>query len=136
MIYGEHPSPGTPGTWNRDVFWALNGAAVGRAPRSRRYRHRTRPPFRTFDGVTVLAGQPGKSYGSCLRRGSKLTHLPEGLLFAWRGGVLLGRMVVWRCGARTAYFRLTDEPAGERPCRLCLAHEAMEREREARDVAR
>ena len=59
----------------------------------------------------VTAGRPRLPYGQFETQGrGYLTHVPHTILFAWLRGQLAGRMVAWRCGTRTAYFRLIDEP--------------------------
>jgi hypothetical protein len=116
-IYGQHPSPGTPGTWDREIWWVLNRSARVGNPVGRN-RWRLAPPF-TMHGLRVTAGQPRKPYGRSTGKNSYLSHLPTTVLFAWRDGQLVGHMVAWRCGARTAYFRLIDEP--DSPiCPVCL----------------
>lgn len=115
-VYGETPSPGAPGTWDRPVWWALNRAArIG--GRTGRNRWRLAPPFHYGD-LLVTAGTPRLPYGRSTSGKGHLTHMPHTILFAWRSGVLVGRMVAWHCGARTAYFRFVDEP--ESPlCAMC-----------------
>lgn len=115
MTYGDAPVPGAPGTWDRDVWWALNhGARVGHG--TGRHRWRNKPPFHsTYDGnrgrrLLVTSGVPQLPYGRSTASQAYLTHFPHTILFAWHKGVLVGRMVSWWCGARTAYFRLCDEP--------------------------
>jgi hypothetical protein len=114
--YGTSSKPGTPGTWDREVWWALNrcarvGAGTGR------HRWRQVPPF-DYGTLRVTASQPVPAFGVSTHGRGRLTHLPHTLLFAWRGEELAGRMVAWRCGARTAYFRLSAEPGGP-VCDLC-----------------
>lgn len=117
MIYGQHGSPGSPGSWQREVWWALNRAArVGRPVGRNRWR--IAPPF-SYEGLRVTSGVPRKPYGRSVGRNAFLTHLPSALLFAWHHGELAGHMVAWRCGARTAYFRFTDEPDSTL-CPACL----------------
>lgn len=115
MIYGDAPEPGAPYTWNRDVWWALNRTArVGQA--AGRHRFRTKPPFHydhgAFGGrrLLVTAGTPRLPYGRSTAGKAYLTHFPHTILFAWHKGALVGRMISWHCGARTAYFRMNDEP--------------------------
>lgn len=116
-VYGLADQPGAPGTWNRSVWWALNRAArVGRA--TGRNRWRIRPPFR-YEGLLVTAGEPRLPYGRSTSGRGYLTHLPHTILFAWRDGVVAGRMVAWHCGARTACFRLVDEPSSPL-CQMCV----------------
>lgn len=117
MIYGQHPNPGAPGTWNRDLWFALNRCARVGAPTGRG-RWRIAPPFTSY-GYRVTAGEPRKPYGRATGRNAYLTHLPTTVLFAWRDGQLAGHMVAWRCGARTAYFRFLDEPDSVL-CPACL----------------
>jgi hypothetical protein len=115
--YGEAPNAQAPGSWDRPVWWALNRAArVGRA--TGRNRWRLQPPFR-FEGLLVTAGVPRLPYGRSTSTHGHLTHMPHTILFAWRAGVLAGRMVAWHCGARTAYFRLLDEPDSA-TCQMCV----------------
>lgn len=122
-IYGDALVPGSPGTWQRDVWFALNRSArVGR-PQGR-HRFRSAPPFHYnhggWDGLErellVTAGRP--RLPSTQGRGY-LTHVPHTVLFAWHHGQLAGRMIAWQCGARTAYFHLIDEPSSPL-CRMCL----------------
>lgn len=117
MIYGQHPAPGSRGTWQREVFWALNTAArVGRGTGRHRWKFAT--PF-SYGGMRITAGEPRMPYGRSTAKNSYLTHVPRVILLAWRSGELVGHMVAWRCGARTAYFRLIDEP--DSPfCPVCL----------------
>jgi hypothetical protein len=129
-VYGTAPNPGSPGTWQRDVWWALNRSArVGAGSGRHRWRHR--PPF-TYrgDGRTLLvtAGTPRLPYGRSSTNRGHLTHMPHTLLFAWHRGQLAGRMVAWHCGARSAYFRLVDEPDSPL-CAMCQfrAAQAVER---------
>lgn len=112
--YGSALNPGTPGTWQRDVWFVLNrtarvGQAVGR------HRFRCSPPFtygpnRYSRRLRVTAGQPHMPYGRSTSGKGYLTHMPHTVLFAWHRGELVGSMVAWQCGARTAYFRFLDEP--------------------------
>jgi hypothetical protein len=117
QVYGEAPNPGAPKTWNRDVWWALNRAArVGGG--AGRHRWRLVPPFH-FAGLLVTSGKTRLPYGVSTSKRGRLTHLPHTVLFAWRGGRLVGRMIAWHCGARTAYFRLVSEP-GPELCQMCV----------------
>lgn len=106
--YGTAAVPGSPGTWDREIWWALNRAARVGAPTGKN-RWRIKPPFR-YGSLLVVAGEPRMPYGRSTHTRGHLTHMPHTVLFAWRGGVLRGRMIAWHCGARTAYFRLVDEP--------------------------
>lgn len=115
--YGERGTPGAPGTWDREVWWALNRAARVGEPNGRN-RWRLKPPFR-MHGLTVLAGTPRLPYGRSTSGKGHLTHAAHTVLFAWRAGRLEGRMVAWHCGARTAHFRLLDEPDSTL-CQMCL----------------
>lgn len=126
MIYGEAATPGAPGTWSRDVWFALNRAArVGRG--QGRHRWRLAPPFRYnhggWDGLNrnlmVTAGTPRLPYGRSTHARGYMTHLPHTILFAWHEGLMVGRMMAWHCGARTAYFTLADEPTSPL-CPMCL----------------
>lgn len=115
MIYGDAPQPGAPGTWNRDVWFALNRTArIGQA--TGRNRYRTKPPFHYDHGqwggrrLLVTAGTPQLPFGRSTAGKAYLTHFPHTILFAWHRGLLVGRMIAWHCGSRTAYFRLLDEP--------------------------
>ncbi len=115
--YGQAEKPGTPGTWDREVWWVLNRSArVGAA--NGRHRWRLEPPFR-LHGLLVTAGRPNLPYGRSTSGKGYLTHAAHTVLFAWREGVLAGRMVAWHCGARTAYFRLVDEPDSP-VCQMCV----------------
>jgi hypothetical protein len=116
-VYGDAPNPGAPGTWDRPIWWALHRAArVGRA--TGRNRWRLKPPFH-YQGLLVTSGQPVLPYGRSTARNTHLTHIPHTVLFAWRDGVLVGRMMAWQCSARTAYFRQLDEPNSPL-CQMCL----------------
>lgn len=116
-VYGEAPNPGAPKTWDREVWWALNRAArVGEG--TGRHRWRCVPPFHYGD-LLVTSGKTRLPYGIPTSRRARLTHLPHTVLFAWRAGRLRGRMVAWHCGARTAYFRLSEVP-GPRLCQMCV----------------
>jgi len=119
LVYGEALRPGAPGTWDRDVWWALNRAARVGAPTGRN-RWRLAPPFH-YAGLLVTAGTTSWPYGTSTARrpATRLTHLPHTVLFAWRDGRLVGRMIAWQCGARTAYFRLLREP-GPQVCQMCV----------------
>lgn len=115
--YGTSLKPGTPGTWDREVWWALNRAArVGNG--TGRHRWRMVPPF-DYGSLRVTASTPVPAYGVSTHGRGRLTHVPHTLLFAWRGGVLAGRMVAWCCGARTAYFVLGHEASTEL-CQMCV----------------
>ena len=117
VAYGDSTSPGTPGTWDREVWWALNRAArVGTGVG--RHRWRLVPPF-TYGALRVIAGVPRLPYGRSTHGRGHLSHLPHTVLFAWRSGSLAGRMIAWHCGARTAYFRLMDEPDSPL-CPMCV----------------
>jgi hypothetical protein len=117
VVYGEAPTPGAPRTWNRSVWWALNRAArVGEG--TGRHRWRQVPPFH-YEDLLVTAGRPALPYGLSTSNRGRLTHLPHTVLFAWRRGQLVGRMIAWRCGARTAYFRLSRVP-GPALCQMCV----------------
>jgi hypothetical protein len=107
-VYGEG-SCGAPGSWRREVWWALNRAARVGAPAGR-HRWRLKPPFR-YGEMVVTSGRPRLPYGRSTGKNAFLTHMPHTLLFAWSKGRLEGRMVAWWCGARTAYFELADEPS-------------------------
>jgi hypothetical protein len=116
-VYGEASNPQAPGTWRRDVWWALNRAArVGAG--TGRNRWRSKPPF-TYAGLRVTSGEPRLPYGRSTSGRAYLSHLPHTILFAWRDGRLAGRMVAWHCGARTAYFQLLDEPTSPL-CQMCV----------------
>jgi hypothetical protein len=112
--YGE---PGAPGTWDREVWWALNRAARVGQPAGR-HRWRLAPPFRVH-GLVVTAGRPRLPYGRSTAGQSYLTHATHTVLFAWRSGQLAGRMMAWHCGARTAHFEMVDEPSSPL-CQMCL----------------
>lgn len=126
MIYGDALVPGAPGTWQRDVWFALNRSARVGSPAGR-HRFRTAPPFTYNHGghggldrdLLVTAGRPRLPYGRSTQGRGYLTHVPHTILFAWHKGAMAGRMVAWWCGARTAYFRLIDEPSSPL-CRMCL----------------
>lgn len=108
-----------PGSWPRPVWWALNRAArVGQG--TGRHRWRLEPPFR-YAGLLVTAGTPRLPYGRSTTNRGHLSHMPHTILFAWRAGHLAGRMVAWHCGARSAYFRLLDEPDSPM-CQMCVFH--------------
>lgn len=69
--------------------------------------------------LRVTAGRPRMPYGRSTHGRGHLSHLPHTILFAWHRGALAGRMMAWHCGARTAYFRLMDEP--DSPiCPMCV----------------
>lgn len=110
-VYGEAQTPGAPGTWNREVWVALHNAGrpygLGRAF-----------PIR-YGRVTVTSGRPNLPYGRSTHGRAYLSHIPRRIVFAWVRGNLRGRMVAWQCGARTAYFRFTDEPSSPL-CPVCL----------------
>jgi hypothetical protein len=117
-VYGTATTPGAPGTWDRDVWFAVRRARVGDP--AGRNRWKPAPPFTTRgDGgreLRVTDGEPQKPYGRATDPKGFLTHVPRTILFVREGGVLLGWSVAWWCGARTAYFRLMDEPDSE----LCV----------------
>lgn len=116
IVYGTSPSPGTPGTWNREVWWALKRAArVGNPTGLNRWR--CVPPF-NYGTLHITAGIPRLPWGRSTHGRGYFSHMPIAILFAWRRGVLVGRMVAWQCGARTAYFRLIDEPDSP-VCAMC-----------------
>jgi len=111
-VYGTAGNPGAPGTWQRDVWWALIRTARVGAPTGRS-RWKPAPPFVTsWAGRTlrVTDGEPRLPFGRGTKDTAWLTHIPRTVLFAWHRGVLAGRAVAWWCGARTAYFRLIEEP--------------------------
>jgi hypothetical protein len=114
VIYGDASVLGAPGTWERDVWWALNhGARVGKGTGRHRWRHK--PPFHssycsTGRRLLVTAGEPRLPYGRSTAGKAYLTHFPHTVLFAWHDGVIVGRMISWWCGSRTAYFVMQDEP--------------------------
>lgn len=119
--YGAAANPGSPGTWRRDVWWALNrcarvGAGTGK------HRWRSVPPF-TYKGegrtLRVTAGTPVLPYGRSTSGKGYLSHLAHTVLFAWDRGEPAGWMIAWHCGARTAYFRLIDEPDSP-VCAMCV----------------
>lgn len=117
--YGAAANPGSPGTWQRDVWWALNRAArIDARPNSRKLS----PPFR-FKGqgrtLRVTSGTPALPYGRSTSGKGYLTHLAHTVLFAWDRGQPAGWMIAWHCGARTAYFRLIDEPDSP-VCAMCV----------------
>lgn len=118
-VYGDAEEPRAPGTWDREVWWALNRSAlIGQA--AGRHRWKSAPPFHYRD-LYVTAGRPKLPYGMAGTKKAKLVHQPHTLLFAWRDGRLAGRTVAWHCGARTAYFRLLPAaPAGAPLCQMCV----------------
>lgn len=95
-------TPGAPGTWNREVWWAINAA-------SRRNGRRLVPPYR-YGSLWVTGATPRHPYGRSTHASAFLTHLVVAVFMAWRSGRLVGWMARWRCGASTAHFRLVDEP--------------------------
>jgi hypothetical protein len=116
IVYGTDQRPGSPGSWQRDIYVALHAAHAG--PANGRQQRRNRPPFR-YGRLLVTAGRPRLPYGRSTHGRGHLTHIPTGLLFAWRRGRLAGHMVAWECGSRTAYFRLMDEP-DSMLCPVCV----------------
>lgn len=124
--YGWHPRPGTAGTWDRQVFQALNHAAPPGDKKPRRGAER--PPF-DYNGFHVrpITLLPEWRWGHCSGRKRKdrapLDHKPIMVVLAWRDGRIHGRMVRWKCGAGTAYFTLTKGPANPRPCPGCWTAE-------------
>lgn len=119
-VYGTASNPGAPGTWNRDVWFAVRRARVGTA--TGRNRWRPAPPFiyQGDDGrrLRVTDGDPQLPYGRSTDELGWLTHIPRTILFVWHEGALVGRSAAWWCGARTAYFRLMPEPDSE-TCVMC-----------------
>lgn len=105
-MYGSG-SPGAPGTWDREVWWALNAARTGTG--TGRHRWRTRPPFK-YGKYLVTKGEPNLPWGRSLHSRGHLSHMVLAVLFAWEGGEIAGRVAVWHCGARTAYFEFIEEP--------------------------
>lgn len=118
IAYGQASSPGAPGTWQREVFWALHHARVG-APYGRN-RWRPAAPF-TTRGYRVTEALFDFPYGRSVGRNAYLTHMPRAIFLAWRHGELRGHMVAWWCGARTAYFRLDAEPSSPL-CPACVMY--------------
>lgn len=118
-VYGEAENPRAPGTWDREVWWALNRSALIGQPAGR-HRWKQVPPFR-YGELLVTSGRPKMPFGMCGTKKAKLVHQPHTLLFAWREGRLAGRTVGWHCGARTAYFELMPAaPAGRPLCQMCV----------------
>lgn len=110
-IYGTEV-PGAPGTWQRDVWWALYHV-----------RRDQQPPFR-YRGLGrdfyVSSGTPKRPYGRSSHTGGRIDHLPRRILFAWERGKVAGRMIEWWCGSKTAYFTTSDRQ--EKPlCVQCCA---------------
>lgn len=110
IVYGTSPRPGTPGTWDYEITRALHYAVRA---------HRRWPAPLTYGRYTLTVGTPRLPYGRSVHALGHLTHIPRALLFAWRGGRLAGRMVVWECGSTTAYFRMQDEPDSQL-CPVCV----------------
>lgn len=73
--------------------------------------------------ATIVVGRPRRGWGHSTHRTAYLSHIPVEVFVAWRRGRVVGSMVVWRCGASTAVFRLVDEPVGQR-CPVCLIERA------------
>lgn len=96
-------TPGAPGTWNREVWWALNAADRRKGPR------RLMPPYR-WGTLYVTEAAPRRPYGRSTHASAYLTHLVVAVYIAWRRGKPVGVLARWRCGAGTPHFRLVDEP--------------------------
>jgi hypothetical protein len=118
-VYGSASNPGAPGTWQREVFFALHAARVGEPYGRNKYRMPA--PF-TSRGIRVIEARFDLPYGRSTGRNAFLTHMPRALFLAWRRGQLAGHMVAWWCGSRTAYFQLLDEPTSP-TCPACVAYQ-------------
>jgi hypothetical protein len=107
--------PGAPGTWNREIHYALTGASWRRV--------RSWDPVRTFPfrsgAYVVTKATPGLPWGRSLHASGYLTHVVDEILIAWRAGRPVGWKVRWRCGSGTSWFRLLDEPDST-VCPVCL----------------
>lgn len=106
MIYGEG-QPGAPGTWDREIYRALHAARVGKP--NGRHRWKLDTPFH-YSGILVTKAEPRLPWGRSTHGRGHLSHMIAAVLMAWQDGKLIGHMTAWHCGARTAYFRLIDEP--------------------------
>ena len=92
-----------------EIVRALNAASLPTQARTGRHRWRLVAPCRTR-GFEITVGSTRLPYGRSTNGNGYLTHVVTGLLLAWRRGRMVGAQVRWRCGARTMYFRLIDEP--------------------------
>lgn len=111
--------PGAPGSWNRDVHFALNRAAVPGTYRPGKSwgACRIEPPFERH-GVLVTYAVPRLPWGRSTHAGAYLTHAVAGIFVAWRGGRPVGWQARWKCSPGTAHFRLLEEPNSP-ICALC-----------------
>lgn len=110
-LHGHQASPasgrsGAPGSWDRSCHWAFRLAD----PRRSRYGFTAAVPPYTAYGVAVTEGRISAPYGRSTHASAYLTHIPRGLLLAWRGGRFRVAQMTWRCGGRTTTFRLLEEP--------------------------
>jgi hypothetical protein len=102
-------APGAPGTWDREMWWALNAVTLPGMARAGRHRWRLVAPI-THRGFRITVAAVRHPYGRSTHASAYLSHILAGVLLVWRSGVLRGAQARWRCGARTIHFRLLDEP--------------------------
>lgn len=121
--------PGGPVAWSREMHWAMT-AASSRG----RWGNRTRVfPFRHGPFLVTL-GAPVKPYGRSLHTSGYITHIADEIYLMWPAGrpgrtAPVAWAIRWRCGARTRWFRLLDEPDSTL-CVVCpLDHPPRERKR-------
>lgn len=101
--------PGAPGTWDRDVYYALRAAG--------RLRNTTPVPFRTAN-LLVTAGRVHGGYGRSAHGRGYLVHEVASVHLAWRAGRLVAAGAFWRCRAFTMCFQLLPDPVAPL-CPLC-----------------
>lgn len=58
----------------------------------------------------VSVGHVSKPYGRSTHTAGYLSHIVQGVLMVWQNGRYIGSLAIWRCAARSAAFRLLDEP--------------------------
>lgn len=84
------------------------------------------PPY-TTNGHRITLAHSRHPYGRSTGRNAYLTHIVKDIHLAWRGGQVVGQVVVWRCSARAHHFVLMDEPSSTE-CTACRL-ERPQRER-------
>lgn len=58
----------------------------------------------------ISIGKVDKPYGRSTHTSGYLSHIVQGVLMVWQNGRFVGAVAIWRCSARSAQFRLLDEP--------------------------
>lgn len=110
------------GLWSRDqeTYWALGSIAHHRkgwwpVP-GQRFRRGSR---------VICVAKPKLPYGRATAKpitDRTVSHITNRVLLAWRGGRLIGTMVIWLCGSTSTEYHFEEE-IHSRPCTTCFLRE-------------